>query len=71
MQLWVFMVLTCLSAASIAAIAGLGLAASKVDAGFSEWLNDSGAFVRVRHGVTGNGAREGALCRRTGVLVVG
>eukprot|EP00197_Chlamydomonas_leiostraca_P015313 CAMPEP_0202860432 /NCGR_PEP_ID=MMETSP1391-20130828/2132_1 /ASSEMBLY_ACC=CAM_ASM_000867 /TAXON_ID=1034604 /ORGANISM="Chlamydomonas leiostraca, Strain SAG 11-49" /LENGTH=197 /DNA_ID=CAMNT_0049539591 /DNA_START=22 /DNA_END=615 /DNA_ORIENTATION=+ len=31
---------------SIALIAGLGLVASKVDDGFSSWLNESGALVR-------------------------
>jgi len=32
--------------AAILAIGGAGFAASKVDSGFSEWINESGALVR-------------------------
>eukprot|EP00983_Pelagomonas_calceolata_P075967 1153225-Pelagomonas_calceolata.AAC.4 len=34
------------SCAAILAIGGAGFAASKVDSGFSEWINESGALVR-------------------------
>jgi hypothetical protein len=37
-----------LPAASILAIVGLGFAATKVDSGFAQWFQESGALVRVR-----------------------
>jgi hypothetical protein len=55
-QLLTAVILLHLRAGSIAAIAGLGLVASKVDGGFNEWINESGALVRVGIGRSGRSA---------------